>query len=128
MHQYYYILILLITTSPMLETKDGIYLETTATITNIEFKRYGARSIAIASVDYTTQKGEQFSSRVNLPHIPYIAPIHRKGQQIKVQYLNEAPLMLKTKSTLFVEAYGLYILIFVGVVISGWRLVKYFGR
>lgn len=124
MRQNLYIFILL-TLPLMAYTQEGNYVQTEATITNIEFKRHSKISVATAYVDYKTQSGEQLSSRVDLPHIPYIAPIHRKGQTIKVQYLRDAPHMLKVKSTLFIETYGLYIFIFFGVLISLYRLFKY---
>ncbi len=124
MRHYIHTFILLILPL-MAYNQDATYIETEAVITNIEFKRFSRRSLAVASVDYTTQAGQKFSSEVNLPHIPYIGSVHRAGQTVKIQYHKDTPMLLKTRNTLFVETYGLYIIIFIGVLISLYRVVKY---
>ncbi|MDH7446820.1 hypothetical protein [Aquimarina sp. 2201CG14-23] len=100
------------------------YIETEAVIKEINFTVRGRRSAATATVAYKTQEGDSLSSVVKLMHIPFIGALDKEGDHITVLYNKETPLLLTTKSTSFLQSYGLYILIVLGIIILIFRLRK----
>ncbi|MBQ4818701.1 DUF3592 domain-containing protein [Aquimarina sp. MMG016] len=100
------------------------YIETEATITEINFKVRSRRSSATATVDYVTKEGDSLSSTVKLFHIPFIGPLNNEGDKITVLYNKATPLILTTSKTSFIQSYGLYLLIAMGLLIFVYRFIK----
>jgi len=100
------------------------YIETEAVITELNFKVRGRRSSATATVAYKTLAGDSLTSTVKLMHIPFIGALDKEGDIVKVLYNKETPLLLTTKSTSFLQSYGLYLFIILGVIIMGYRFIK----
>jgi len=99
-------------------------LETKATITHMDFRITGKRSVSEATVAYTTQDGVKLESKVKLAHVPFITSIYSVGDKITVRYRKENPGILTTPFLDFIHTYGLYFLIGIGIIISVFRLYK----
>lgn len=118
------ILLLSLSTIVIAQNTEIDYIETEGIIKEISFKVRGRRSSATATVDYITKEGDSLSSTVKLFHIPFIGALDSEGDQITVLYNKATPLLLTTKNTSFIETYGLYILIGLGILIMVYRFVK----
>lgn len=99
-------------------------IETEATITNIDFRINGRKSVSEATVNYITQEGDAFESKVKLAHIPFITSIYSVGDKITVRYKKDNPGLISTPFLDFINNYALYILIGLGIIISAYRLIK----
>ncbi|WP_405206098.1 hypothetical protein [Aquimarina sp. LLG6339-5] len=122
----YYIHIFFICFSFSLFAQDDTpeYIETEAVIQEINFKVRSRRSSATAKVAYKTLEGDSLTSTVKLMHIPFIGPLDNEGDKIQILYNKETPLLLTTKSSSFLQSYGLYILILIGIIILIYRFIK----
>ncbi|WP_299242797.1 hypothetical protein [uncultured Aquimarina sp.] len=100
------------------------YIETDAIIKEINFKVRSRRSSATAKVAYKTIEGDSLTSTVKLMHIPFIGALDKEGDNIKILYNKETPLLLTTKSNSFWQSYGLYLLIGLGIIILLYRFIK----
>ncbi|WP_299443487.1 hypothetical protein [uncultured Aquimarina sp.] len=101
-----------------------VYIETEAVIKEINFKIRRRRSSVTATVDYKTLEGDSLTSTIQLIHIPFIGAIDKEGDHIKILYNKETPILLTTKSSSFLQSYGLYIFIALGIIILIFRLKK----
>ncbi len=106
------------------QAQEDNILETEATITDIDFRINGRTSVSLATVNYTTRDGVVHESIVKLAHIPFMTSIYSVGDPVTVRYREENPMLLTTPFLDFLNSYALYILIFIGIVISGIRILK----
>jgi len=102
----------------------SVYIETEAIIKEIDFKIRRRRSSVTATVAYKTIEGDSLISNVQLMHIPFIGAIDNKGDRIKILYDKETPHLLTTKSSSFLQSYGLYVFIVLGIIIMVFRFRK----
>ena len=85
-------------------------------------RKYGVRTSVITKVEYIARDGEKYKSQVQLVGIPFIGTLKSVNDSITVLYDTNNPMILKTKESSFLEAYGLYILIVVGIFYSLFNL------
>ncbi|MGB0950105.1 MAG: hypothetical protein ACPGU0_08385, partial [Marinirhabdus sp.] len=100
------------------------FLETEATITQLDFSINGRRSTSTATVGYTTHDGVKRSSTVKIAHIPFIGPWNKVGDKITVRYDVNKPLLLTSPTTDFIKSYLIYALIALGVFYSIFRFYR----
>ena len=77
-----------------------------------------------ADVEYVTSKGDTIRGSVRLSSIPQFGTGKKAGDKIEIMYRSANPYLLYTKSGGFIERYGLYILIGLGVVASLYYIRK----
>jgi len=100
------------------------WVETKAKITKIHnsIKRRATR--AFADVSYRTKEGKSYQSRVEVFAIPYIGSIKSKNDSISLFYNLVTPQITKSSEISFLNSYGIYLLIFIGVLISLYNFIK----
>lgn len=94
------------------------YLKTTAEIKKIEIKRSGRVIKEIATVSFTTQIGKKIETVVELVRIPYFGSFKSVGDKITINYNKETPALVTTNIGGFIQKYGMYILIVLGIFFS----------
>lgn len=100
------------------------FIETTATITELDTKISGRRSSAMAAVNYTTASGENLTSTVRILHIPFLGTFKKVGDTLTVKYDANNPYLLKSSADSFLASYGLYILIGLGILLTLKRFIR----
>ncbi|MFD2726305.1 hypothetical protein [Hyunsoonleella rubra] len=108
----------------LLAQDESNLIETTATITNIETSISGRRSSAMATVTYSTQNGEQLTSKVRILHLPLLGTFKNVGDTLKVKYEANNPYLLKSSADSFLANYGLYLLIALALLLGIKRFWK----
>ncbi len=101
-----------------LSAQENKYLETKAVIKSIETKRSGKTLKDIATVSFVTQKGDSIETVVELLRIPFLGSFKNVNDEITVSYNVENPALVETNFGSFLSKYGMYILMFLGVVFS----------
>ena len=102
----------------------GEYVSAKGVIKNIELKRSGRTVKEIATVSFSTEQGETIETYVELERIPFLGSFKSVGDEIAINYNKENPAIAQTKTGNFLLKYGMYILVFLGVVISSRRYFK----
>lgn len=100
------------------------FVETQAKITELSSQASGRRSTTTATVNYTTNTGENITSKVRLLHVPFLGSFKEVGENITIKYDTNNPYIVKSQSDAFLNSYGIYILIVLGVIISLYRYRK----
>ena len=100
------------------------FTETQATITSIETNQSGRRTSVMAKVDYVTQTGDSLSSQVQLLGLPILGSFKKEGDIITILYDESNPYLIKSKNTSFLESYGLYLFIALGLFFTGYKFLK----
>lgn len=99
--------------------------ETQAKITHIEKYRTKRYVNEKATVEYQVQGDTKvYKSTVMLDRIPYLGSMKSVGDVIEVSYNPAQPLMLKSDANVFINTYGLYILIAAGLGMFYFRMRK----
>ena len=106
------------------QTPDTQFIETQATITAIESNISGRSSKEIATVTFTTESGDSITSQTRLLHIPLLGSFKKVGDTITVLYQKENPYLIKTENESFLQAYGIYIFIALGILVMGYRFIR----
>lgn len=99
-------------------------LKTNAKITNIETKRSGRSVKNIATISFTTEQGKNIETMVELLRIPFLGSFKSVGDEISINYNVENPALVETVYGNFLSKYGMYILIFLGIIFSIKSLLK----
>ncbi|WP_299888216.1 DUF3592 domain-containing protein [uncultured Lacinutrix sp.] len=94
------------------------FVDTEAKITELSSQASGRRSTTTATVNFTTNTGKNITSKVRLLHIPFLGSFKEVGDSIAIKYDTNNPYIVKSKSDSFINTYGIYILIVLGVFIS----------
>ncbi len=95
-----------------------------AKITEIDTQIRGRQSYAMATVNYTTKEGKQYTSKVRILSIPFVGTSKKVGDSIVITYNTENPYLVKSKSEGFLQTYGIYILIFLGIIAAWYNFKK----
>ncbi len=104
-------------------TEDNM-ISTKAVIKNIEKKSSGKKAKEIATVVFTTKKGDTIETMVELARIPFLGSFKSVGDEITVNYSEQNPALARTNTGQFLEKYGMYILIALGVILSVGTYIK----
>ncbi|SDE98664.1 hypothetical protein SAMN05421855_10439 [Ulvibacter litoralis] len=107
------------------ETTEPEYVETEATITDLDYKVRGRSSTMMAAVTFVDLKGDTIATKARILHIPLIGSLKSVGDQIDIVYQKDNPYLIKSAGDSFLQTYGLYLLIAAGIIISGYRFFKY---
>ncbi|WP_149274989.1 DUF3592 domain-containing protein [Pareuzebyella sediminis] len=100
------------------------FIQTEAKITALDSKISGRTSTVMATVLYVTESGDTLKGRTRLMHVPMIGSFREVGDTVSVLYQKDNPYLVKAREESFWQTYGVYILIALGIVISGYQFVK----
>ncbi len=100
------------------------WVSTQAQITALETRISGRKMVTTAQVKYVAPSGDSLSSQVRLMGLPFFGLSKEVGDVIPVVYQKDNPYVVMSKEDSFLQTYGLYILIGLGIVISGYRFIK----
>ncbi len=100
------------------------YIQTEAKITELDAQVSGRRSTATATVNFTTESGEDITSKVRLLSVPFLGTFKEVGDIIDIEYEANDPYVVKSKADSFLTKYGIYILIGAGVALAFKRFRK----
>lgn len=96
-----------------------------AQITALETRISGRNMVTSAQIKYAVISSEDsLSSQVRLIGLPFIGLSKEVGDRIPIEYQKDNPYLVRSKEDSFLQTYGLYILIVLGIVISGYRWIK----
>ena len=109
-----------VSTSPTTEQ----WIATEATVLDTRSKTKRRATNAYAKVSFTATDGNTYETEVKLLAIPFIGTTLSVNDTISILYNAEKPMIAKSVSANFIETYGLYILIGLGVVLSFFYLQK----
>ncbi len=118
------ILVIFVLFALNLSAQENKYLETKAVIKSIETKRSGKTSKDIATVSFVTQKGDSIETVVELLRVPFLGSFKNVNDEITINYNVENPALAETNTGSFISKYGMYILIFLGIVLSLRTYIK----
>jgi hypothetical protein len=90
----------------------------TAAIKSIETKGFGKKKNIIAAISYKTVQGKDITTVVELVKIPFFGTFSSAGDTIDISYNKANPAIAHTKTGGFIDQYGLYILIALGLAFS----------
>lgn len=94
------------------------YVSAKGIIKNIEMKRSGRIVKEIAKVSFSTEQGETIETYVELERMPILGSFKSVGDEITINYNKKKPAIAQTKMGNFLFNYGMYILVFLGIVFS----------
>lgn len=111
------IFILFILCSTLSFSQEGEWIQTEGEITEITVHK-GKRMRVSAIIKFRLENGtEQFGS-AELFRIPFIGRTKSVGDKITINYSRNNPVILETNLGNFLSRYGMYILIFFGIIFS----------
>lgn len=105
-------------------SQQEVYLKANGIITSIEKKRTKKRVKEIATVFFTTQKGETIETIVEIERLPLLGSFKSVGDAITINYNEKNPLMAETNVGSFISKYGMYILVALGIIFSARTYLK----
>jgi hypothetical protein len=94
------------------------YVSANGIIKNIEMKRSGRTVKEIATVSFSIEQGETIETYVELDRIPFFGSFKSVGDEITINYNKNNPAIAQTNMGNFLSNYGMYILVFLGIVFS----------
>ncbi len=120
--KYIYLLIFL-SISTVCFPQEGEWIEVEGEITEITVHR-SKRTRETALVKFKLEDGKEQLGQVQLLRIPFIGSMKSVGDKISIKYRKNNPHISETVFGSFVTDYGMYILIFLGIVFSAKSLLK----
>ena len=93
------------------------WVKTEATITEITIHN-GRKTRETAVVKFNLEDGTEQLGSVELFRIPFIGSMKSVGDTVAVNYNKKNPVLLETVFGKFLSSYGMYILIFLGIIFS----------
>jgi len=115
MQQLIYILIILFTTQSFSQEED--WIKTEGEITEITFHR-GKKVRESAIVKFNLEDGTEHFGGVDLFRIPFIGSMKSVGDNITIHYNRNNQYVLETVIGKLFSNYGMYALIFLGIIFS----------
>ena len=100
------------------------WVPTQAKITALETRISGRKMVTRAQIKYEAPSGDSLSSQIRLMDLPFFGLSKEVGDVIPVVYQKDNLYMVKSQEDSFLQTYGLYILIGLGVIFSGYQLIK----
>ncbi|MFK8043888.1 MAG: DUF3592 domain-containing protein [Crocinitomicaceae bacterium] len=99
-------------------SQDGEWIKTEGEVTDIVYHRSKRLLKASGSVKFKLENGEEMTSSVELVRIPLYGCINAIGDKISIKYNKQNPGLVQTPLGNFIFNYGMYILIFLGIIFS----------
>ncbi|WP_264558088.1 DUF3592 domain-containing protein [Flavobacterium sp. N2270] len=93
------------------------WVKTEGTITEITIHS-GRKTRETAVVKFNLEDGTEQLGNVELFRIPFIGSMKSVGDTVAVNYNKKNPVLLETVFGKFLSSYGMYILIFLGIIFS----------
>ena len=93
------------------------WVKTEGTITEITIHS-GRKTRETAVVKFNLEDGTEQLGNVELFRIPFIGSMKSVGDIITINYDKKNPVLLETVFGKFLSSYGMYILIFLGIIFS----------
>ncbi len=117
----YFLILLFISTISFSQTENKI--KTEGEITEITIHK-GKKKRETALVKFNLEDGTEQIGHVQLFRIPFIGSMKSVGDKITINYAKSNPVILETVVGNFVSSYGMYILIFLGIIFSIKPILK----
>lgn len=93
------------------------WVKTEGTITEITIHS-GRKTRETAVVKFNLEDGTEQLGNVELFRIPFIGSMKSVGDTVAINYNKKNPVLLETVFGKFLSSYGMYILIFLGIIFS----------
>jgi hypothetical protein len=93
------------------------WVKTEGTITEITIHS-GRKTRETAVVKFNLEDGTKQLGSVELFRIPFIGSMKSVGDTVAINYNKKNPILLETVFGKFLSSYGMYILIFLGIIFS----------
>lgn len=100
------------------------WIETEAEVLGTRSKLRKRSSYTYARVSFTAVNGHTYETEVRLWSIPLVGRNLAPGDTLTIRYNTNNPVIAQTLFAHFIDSYGLYILIIIGVFFSISRLRK----
>ena len=97
--------------------QEGVWAKTEGEITEITVHR-GKRLKESALIAFTLENGTEQMGTAELIRIPFIGSTKSVGDKIAINYNIDNPVMIETVLRHFLSRYGMYILLFFGIIYS----------
>lgn len=94
------------------------WVKTEGTIKEITTHRGGRKKSVSATVTYTMQDGKTYDGYTQLMPLPILGTTKKEGDKINILYNPKQPGAIHTGTTSFLEQYGLYLMIALGLIFS----------
>lgn len=92
-------------------------IKTEGEITEITIHQ-GKRKRETAIVKFNLEDGTEQMGNVELFRIPFIGSMKSVGDKINIVYSEDNPVLVESTAGNFLSTYGMYILIFLGIIMS----------
>jgi len=115
--------IVLMLVSTLSFSQEGDWVQTEGEITEIT-TRISKRVRVNATVKFNLEDGTEQLGNVEIFKIPFLGSIKSVGDKIIINYNRNNPVILETTEGKFISNYGLYILIFFGIILSIKPFIK----
>jgi hypothetical protein len=100
------------------------YSNAIAVIKSIESRGSVGKRYVFATVSFNTAEGKEIITQVELVKIPFFKTFSKTGDQIEISYNKKSPFIAFTKTGNFLNQYGLYILIVLGIIFSALAMFR----
>ena len=110
-----FIILILVSTFSFSQEED--WVQTEGEITEIT-TRVSKRVRVNAIVKFNLKDGTEQLGSVEIFRIPFIGSMKSVGDKITINYDKNNPVILETTTGKFISNYGMYILIFLGIILS----------
>ena len=110
-------IILLALIPNMLYAQEGEWIKTEGEVT--EIKLHSSKRLKVTgTVKFNLENGDEISGSVELVRIPFYGCWNAVGDKITIKYNQNNPGLVQTPFGNFLFNYGMYILIFLGIIFS----------
>ncbi|UII74917.1 hypothetical protein LV716_11685 [Flagellimonas sp. HMM57] len=120
--KYIYLIILLFSYLIGYSQNDD-WVETEGKITEITFHR-GKKTRETATIAFKLEDGSEQIGITELFRVPFLGSMKSEGDTISIKYRKSNPVLVETKFGNLLSTYGMYILIFLGVLLSAKTLLS----
>lgn len=103
--------------SVLVFAQEGEWIKTEGEIIETTTHR-GKRMKETGIVKFKLENGEEVSGSLDLIRIPFFGSLNAVGDRISINYKRDNPAIVQTSFGLFLFNYGMYILIFLGIIFS----------
>lgn len=98
-------------------SQEGEWIDTEGELTEIMYHR--SKSLKVSGiVKFNLINGEEISGSVDLIRIPFYGCLYAVGDTLSIKYNAKNPGLVQTPYGNFIFNYGMYILIFLGIIFS----------
>ncbi len=120
----YIYLLLLLSLSSFSFSQNVEKIETEGEITEITFHQ-GKKIRETALIKFNLEDGTEQIGNTDLFRIPFIGSMKSVGDKISITYSKDNPYLVETVIGSFLSTYGMYILIFLGIIFSLKPILNY---